>query len=78
MQRVSVTDLTLGASNFVVNESDTVALLNLVNNSQIVLDTSLDTVILSMAANSGPGGCPSICNHHLRMQSKSISSMRWG
>ena len=52
---VSVTDLTLGASNFVVNESDTVALLNIVSNSQIVLDTSLDTVILSMAANSGPG-----------------------
>lgn len=52
---VSVTDLTLGASNFVVNESDSVALVDLANNSQIVLDTSLDTVILSMAPNSGPG-----------------------
>ena len=52
---VSVTDLTLGASNFVVNEFDSVGLVNLVNNSQIALDTSLDTVILSMAANSGPG-----------------------
>ena len=36
--------------------SDTVALVNLVNDSQIVLDTSLDTIILSMATpNSGPG-----------------------
>lgn len=52
---VSVSDLTLGASNFVVNESDSVALVNLANNSQIALDTSLDAVILSMAANSGPG-----------------------
>ena len=53
---VTMTDLTLGASNFVVNESDTVALVNLVNNSQIALNTSLDTVILSMATtNSGPG-----------------------
>jgi len=52
---VSVTDLTLGASNFVVNTSDSVALVNLVDNSQVVLDASLDTVILSMAADSGPG-----------------------
>ena len=53
---VSVTDLTLGASNFVVNESDSVALLNLANNSQIILDASLDTVILSMGANAASGG----------------------
>jgi hypothetical protein len=53
---VSVTDLTLGASNFVVNESDSVALLNLASNSQIMFDTSLDSVILSMAANSASGG----------------------
>ena len=52
---VSVTDLTLGASNFVVNESDSVALLNLVNNSQVIFDTSLDTVILSMNVSSAPG-----------------------
>jgi len=53
---VSVTDLTLGASNFVVNESDNVALVGLLDNAQIAIGTSLDTIILSMGANTGPGG----------------------
>jgi hypothetical protein len=52
---VSVSDFTLGASNFVVHESDSVALVNLADNSQIILDTSLNSVLLSMDANSGPG-----------------------
>lgn len=53
---VSVTDLTVGASNFVVNQSDSVALVGLTDNSQIVFDTSLASVILSMSANSAAGG----------------------
>lgn len=53
---ISLTDLTVGASNFVVNQSDSVALVGLTDNSQIVFDTSLDSVILSMSAKSVGGG----------------------
>jgi hypothetical protein len=52
---ISVNYLTLGPSNFIVHENDSVALVNLADNSEIALGTSLDNVILTSASNSGLG-----------------------
>jgi hypothetical protein len=53
---VSASDLTLGASNLVVHQSDSVALINLADNAEIIVDVSLNTIVLGMDANPGWGG----------------------
>jgi hypothetical protein len=52
---MSLNYLTLGPSNFVVHENDSVALVNLADKLKIAFGTSLDNVILTSASNSGLG-----------------------